>query len=268
MNKSVFIEKIKIFLSFFWESILPPMAISTALYQSIIILPFAFVENKEVILYMKMAITLVCSIVIVTRLINYLSNKIAIKTKSGIIIEINTKRLWNNDCDIAIPSAECFDTDYSNVIGKNTSMASVIKMAFNENSLELDNLIDNFIQERNLIGEPYTEKQLGKKIKYPFGTTLRIRYNNRNIFITSMAKINPEGGVSVTFESMMLGLLGLWNSVRGSRSNLTIALPVWGGGNGMSGISKVNLIQLIILSFIWENKKEIAKKIIISGSIP
>lgn len=181
-------------------------------------------------------------------------------------IEIRIGKLLDlKDCDIAIPSSNCYDTNFPQIIHGNTLKAKLIKKEFGGNSTALDKAIESFLKKNQIIGEIDSEKKIGKKHRYPFGTTVVIESHSRNVYLTSMSNMTNEGVSQASKESIWLGLCGLWNVVRVKGHLKPIALPIWGSGYSRARSSRIGLIQMAILSFvIATNESKVSNKLIIS----
>lgn len=193
--------------------------------------------------------------------------KINKKSKlSHVEIEIRIKKIIDlKECDISIPSSDCFDTRFPQVISPTTVKAALVNHEYGGDYQKFDTALEKSITNQNLEGQIDPNKKIGKNKRFPFGTTVCIRMNNRSAFVTSMSKMTNEGYVQGTKESIWLGLCGLWNEFRKKGHLRPIALPIWGGGYTRTKSSKIGLVQLIILSFvIATNEGKVSNKLVIS----
>lgn len=185
---------------------------------------------------------------------------------SHVTIEVRIDDLFDlKNCNVSIPVADCFDTQFPDVISEKTVEAVVIKREFNGDQTLLDNRIKEYLEKNQINGHSDPEKKSGKQIRFPFGTTAIVTSNYRKLYLTTMAEQTNEGFVKGTKESIWIGLCGLWDTYRKTGHLEPIGIPLWGGGQSRTKLSKLGLAQLIILSFVLAtNESKLSNKLILT----
>lgn len=180
-------------------------------------------------------------------------------------IEIKIGNLFDQVCDIAIASSDCFDTDAPNVIPSKSLKAQLIKRAFKNDHHLLDSLLDSFLNEHKVGGKLDNAKTFGKKLRFPIGTVAVVPEGNRKIFIFVLTKILKDKTTPTSGEDLWISLNRLWAAVRQHGAQSPIAIPLFGAGLAAALTSRVSLVQLILISFaIATRQRKVTKKLIIT----
>ena len=185
---------------------------------------------------------------------------------SHISIEIRIGHILDLDnCNIAVPNSDCFDTDAPVIIGAKSVKAEFIKKEFNGDPQKVDEQLERYLNSIGAKGKIDRKKLKGKNIRFPFGTTGVVNSENRKVYFTTISKMRNDGFVIGSKESYWLGLCGLWDEVRKTGQLKPIAVPIFGGGLSRVKSSKLGLVQMIILSFVLaSNEMKVSHQLIIS----
>ena len=175
---------------------------------------------------------------------------------SNTSICIKVGDIFEETNDIVVSSSDYFDTNYSP--GKNISLKSqMIHKYFQNNISSLNTLIDTSLRNQGITGSVNPAKPQGKDIKYPIGTTAVIPVQQKRIFILVMTHIvydNLTKHTESTPKDLNIALYSLWERIRTDGRMKEISLPVFGSGLGGLSLSRLMIIESIIMSFAIHSK--------------
>jgi hypothetical protein len=179
------------------------------------------------------------------------------KPKNSFISKLN-----NRDISIELVIGDFFRQEGALIIGTNTTFDTHIsRELISESSIQGqftriyygdETQIDKEILHglNGISSETLSGRRIGKSVKYPIGTTIRLSPRERTAYMLSMANINEYGVASGTFEELKIALSNLWIfiSSRGLKENLVI--PILGSGFTRLVQSREEIIREIIKSFV------------------
>jgi len=99
-------------------------------------------------------------------------------------------------------------------------------------------------------------KVQGKRWRYPIGTTIALGPLDSRYFLIAYGRM--ENGLKCTSDadSIWLSLSRLWEEVRLKGQGRQVAIPVIGSDLARTGLPRMALIKMIIISFIVASKKQ------------
>ena len=182
---------------------------------------------------------------------------------SNTAICIKVGDIFDEEKNIVIGSSDYFDTNF-----RRTDISLKSKMMdkyFNGNLSSLDNLISTSLSSQNISGQIDLARSPGKNVKYPIGTTAVIPVAQKRFFLSIITNLinNSQGSTTEASPSKLnIALNAIWKQIKNEGRMEEIAIPVL--GSGLSGItlSRLMIIQSIIMSYsIFAKDTRISKKL-------
>lgn len=176
--------------------------------------------------------------------------------------------LHGRDIKIEIRIGDLFKTPGALIVATNTTFDTKIAPGMiDENSVQgqftrrhfgtaeaLDVYIDAALQREQKLAPILTQDleghRDGKRIRYPMGTAIRMEPKGTTAYMFAMADMNPHGTAQTTPNDVKDALSKLWLYIgeRGTKS--TLAIPVIASRFGQLTLTREQLIQIMIRSFV------------------
>jgi hypothetical protein len=104
-----------------------------------------------------------------------------------------------------------------------------------------------------------------RELAYPIGTTVALPLEGRTGFLFALARTDAATlKARADIPTMWVALAELWKSVRNQSNGHPVRLPLVGAGQSGVGIEPMQLLQLIVLSFVVATREgEVCKRIIV-----
>ncbi len=170
--------------------------------------------------------------------------------------------IFECDCPIAVPVNEYFDSELGDPVSPHSLHGVVISRYFGGHSDAFDRLV-----EESLCGikPKLTQKKVGKKGKYPIGTTAVVPVDGREFLLFAFCRTDPRDlKAHAEVPELWLALKGLWQRARSTAGGRDVAVPLVGSGLSGMGVPPTQLLQLLILSIVEETKRrEFSKRVAI-----
>src|SRR5207244_2891627 len=96
----------------------------------------------------------------------------------------------------------------------------------------------------------------GKRWRYPIGTTITLGSIKSRYFLTAYGRMGHDLVCGSDADAIWLSLTCLWEEVRQKGQGQPISIPIIGSDLARTGLSRMTLIKLIIMSFIVASKKK------------
>lgn len=176
-------------------------------------------------------------------------------------------KLSNTNTKISIEFNDMFTISGEKVIAVNEFFDSEIGEPVSPNSLHgyfLQKILGGHIapyddEVNKLIGKITSEtvdRDKGKKIKFPIGTTIEIKHSTSKYFLFALCKTD-ENYKAYSNPSMMLEALnGLWRFVRNKHNGEKIVVPLIGSKLSGVGLPPKQLLDLLIISILKATKEQ------------
>ena len=187
-----------------------------------------------------------------------------------------TSKLSGRDVEIELRVGNIFDISGACVISTNTTFdTDIVQKLIAEDSIQgqFTRRYYNSIShldldlERALCGycfESLTEKRQGKDRRYPIGTIVQLRPNNKTVYLIAIADINEHGNAQTSFDNVKNCLGEIWNYI-GIRGDFQpIAIPLIGSGRARLTQTRDEIAKEIIRSIVAAcSTKKFCEKFII-----
>lgn len=172
---------------------------------------------------------------------------------ANVTIRIQEGDLLAQVGNLAVGINDCFDTTTTDgVISPNSLQGKVVANSFGGNTSALDEAIEADLALTAESGVLDTGKTYGKKTRYPIGTTVVIEQGEQRFFMVAYGYMPAELPVRVAVDKADFhrALLMLWDKVRERGQRDELHVPLLGGDFARLGMTRTQLIQVVLLSFI------------------
>ena len=164
-----------------------------------------------------------------------------------------------NDGHIVIGTNDVFDTELGEVIKPTSIQGQFLTKKYSGDVRKLDKDIIDALQLENINPiETDTSKTIGKNTRYPIGSCVPLgNVTNRHFMIVytvmgSDLKCKPTD-INTLWQSMD----NLWKIIRKRGQSLEISMPIIGSDLARTGLTRKELLNLIITSFVLNSKEEL-----------
>lgn len=175
--------------------------------------------------------------------------------QSNVSIEVAFGDIFECDGMTAIPVSEYFDSEFGLPVSPNSLHGIFINKCFGGHPQAFDAQIST-----QLAGVHTTQvaKVKGKTARYPIGTTAVLDASGKYYLVFALTHADPQtckanADVPLMFEA----LSGLWKHARTHLNGNALNLPLVGSGPSGVGLPAIDLINILILSFIDETKRQV-----------
>ncbi len=200
------------------------------------------------------------AIVVASVLISYFVTKP--KTSLDRLISGNSSRvrievgdLLEKNTHIVVGTNDVFDTMLGDVIKPTSVQGKITQKFYNSDVSKLDSEISASINNKGLTGKSDNSKTIGKKIRYPVGTTIPLG-NVRKIFFSAYSYMNSNLKCESNADFLWHSMNEIWKEVRLAGQGGEVSIPIIGSDLSRTGLSRMALIQMIIISFVSANNTE------------
>ena len=168
-------------------------------------------------------------------------------------IEVIFGDLFAQDGYRAIAVSEFFDSELGLPVAEKSLHGFFVKKCFGGHPESFDTIVAAELQS---VQPQRVEKNCGKKLKYPIGTTALVPVNNDRYLCFALCETNPDTcKVHADVPTLWRALQGLWEKARVVLGGSTLVVPLVGSGTSGVGLPPRELLDLIILSAIAETKQ-------------
>lgn len=147
---------------------------------------------------------------------------------------------------------EFFESELGTPVSGTSLHGLFLKKCFGGGAKDFDRQLKDEL--RNIASEE-TQKAVGKKKRFPIGTTALINVDGDKYIVVAIAEADPttcKAESDVT--KMWVALHGLWQRARIEAGGHPVNVPLIGSGLSGIGLPSRDLLNLIILSAITETK--------------
>jgi len=199
-------------------------------------------------------------VVIITRrpvkkiIYNYPGQDLKIEVRIGDLLEVPGQKV--------ISTNTTFDTDISTgIISLNSLQGQFTQKFYPGNLQKLDSELHQALKD---IPHSIIQKQTGKKERFEFGTTVKLKLADQSFYWFAMADLNNNNNAKTTLKTVNQALDGLWNYIETKGEKEDTVIPLVGSGLGRLTTSRKKLIAIIAQSFINASENHVfSNKLII-----
>lgn len=175
--------------------------------------------------------------------------------RSNISIEIMFGDIFTLDGVTAIPVGEYFESEFGLPVSPNSLHGIFITRCFGGHPQAFDDQLTKHLAD---IRPTHAQKEVGKSDRYPIGTTALLESAGKRYLAFALTRSDTKtckafADVPLMFEA----LAGLWKSARTHLNGDALNLPLVGSGSSGIGLPTVDLLHLLLLSFIDESRRQV-----------
>ncbi|MEL6501593.1 MAG: macro domain-containing protein [Cyanobacteria bacterium J06623_1] len=171
-------------------------------------------------------------------------------------IEIKIGDIFNQAGHLVIGFNDVFDTEIGKIIKSSSVQGQFLQKIYKGKRLNLDADIDNELNSYELLSVEDHRKTIGKRRRYPIGTTITLGSYNRYYFLVAYGYMNPNLTVQSKVDDIWKSLSKLWEMVRLKGHASNISIPIIGTDLARTGIPRMVLVKLLIMSFVVASKEK------------
>lgn len=174
---------------------------------------------------------------------------------SNVSIEVVFGDIFTQDGVAAIPVNEFFDSEIGLPVSAKSVHGIFLQQCFGGHGDAFDRQL---AEKLTNVPAEVVQRQQGKKERFPIGTSAVIDAAGRRFLAfafthTDIATCKARADVP----QMFIALAGLWRAARAELGGDALNLPLVGSGLSGVGLPARDLVNVIILSFIDETKRQI-----------
>jgi len=174
---------------------------------------------------------------------------------TNVSIELAFGDIFAQDGVAAIPVNEFFDSEIGLLVSAKSLHGIFLQQCFGGHGDAFDRQLADKLP---IVSAKAVQRQGGKTQRFPIGTSAAIEASGRHYLAfaftqTDIANCKARADVP----QMFMALTGLWRVARAELGGDTLNLPLVGSGLSGVGLPARDLVNVIILSFIDETKRQI-----------
>lgn len=170
-------------------------------------------------------------------------------------IEIKVGDLFDQPEHLVIGLNDVFDTELGEIIKQSSVQGQFLDRIYSGDRARLDAEIDKALQPLKNKTQQDLDKQRGKRWRYPIGTTLVLGVEGRRYFLSAYGRMGSDLRIQSTVDDIWLSLTTLWQQVRLRGHGKGVSIPIIGSDLARTGLSRMALAKLIMLSFALATKE-------------
>lgn len=150
------------------------------------------------------------------------------------------------DSDLVIPVNDYFDSQIGPAVSTKSVHGQFIQRVLDGDSGTFDAVVAQHLATAK--GET-VEKNVGKRLRYPIGTTVPFPLIPRMAYLVATARTDPQTCIArSSVPQLWEALESLWGCVRTHANGRSVSLPLVGHGFGRTGLEPQHLLRLIVVS--------------------
>lgn len=158
------------------------------------------------------------------------------------------------DCNLVIGFSDTFDTETAEdlVISRESVQSQLVDRLFGGRRRLLDDKLRAGLRKMKAVGtESARSKPLGRRVRYPVGTTVVVPIDGRRVFAIAYSQLGNDLVARSSDRDLRLSLGNLWASVAVHGLFKPVAVPLIGSGLArVTDLDRGQLVALIVDSFI------------------
>ena len=168
-------------------------------------------------------------------------NDLTVRVRKGNVLSAQT--------NIVIGFCDTFDTEIGRIIKDNSLQGQFQHDRFQGDVAKLDKMIDELLEPEKRFAIHDPEKRRGKHLRFPIGTTLALDQGKQFFLLVYATMGNDLAIVPTPAADITTALFKLWDCVRRCGQNDIVAVPIIGSGPARTGLSRIVLVKMIMLTF-------------------
>jgi hypothetical protein len=171
-------------------------------------------------------------------------------------IAIKVGDIFQENGHLVIGFNDVFDTELGEVIRDSSVQGQFLKRVYEGKQDKLDLDIETALKKHINNASLDHDKNRGKALRYPIGTTITLGSYEKRYFLTAYGYMKNDLTVKSNPDYISTSLDKLWQEVRQKCHGTDVAIPIIGSDLARSNLSRIQLSKLIITSFVLASKRE------------
>ena len=160
--------------------------------------------------------------------------------------------------NVVVGVSDTFTVAKERKAGKQSLRSQIVNKFYQGKSHLFDKDIIDSLSSKKLVDE------VNGTYKVPVGSVRVVKIGNIKAFCLINKEKIVDKATNISKENLWLALCNLWEAVRDKGGINSVVIPVLGSGFGRAPVSRISLIQLILMSFAVSNREfRITKKLTI-----
>ncbi|MEM9272886.1 MAG: macro domain-containing protein [Cyanobacteria bacterium P01_F01_bin.143] len=175
-------------------------------------------------------------------------------------IGIKIGDLFDEPRHLVIGANDVFDTELGEIIKPSSVQGQFLNRIYDNDLAKLDAEIDQALENYKARRIKENNKIRGKSWRYPISTTITLGTPENRYFWTAYGYMGNDLKVTSNADYIWSSLSSLWEEVRRKGHGLEVAIPVVGADLARTGLPRMALVKLIVISFVIASKKEFVSR--------
>jgi len=152
--------------------------------------------------------------------------------KQKVTFSVEIGDLFDYQDGMAVSFSDTFDTALDRELINETSVQGLFtKKIYKGDVTALDQDITEAIRHDRISAVATdTTKSVGKTTRYPLGTVLHVKKNDKHYYLVALGEMSTIGRVQSSQDIFYGALCNLWASIDSTANNQTISIPLMGTG--------------------------------------
>ena len=168
-------------------------------------------------------------------------------------ITIQVSDLLEQKGNLIIGATDVFDTELGEVISP-SSVQGQFQQRFFPNVADLDSVLEGELAQ--VSGRIDANKTDGKNVRYPIGTVAVVDKEGNRFYLVAYSRMEANLKAKSDICKLTSSLEQAWDAIRVRGQRRPVHMAVVGSDLSRTGLSRSLLIQLVILSFLDEERQE------------
>jgi hypothetical protein len=175
-------------------------------------------------------------------------------------IKIKVGDLFDEQGHLVIGTNDVFDTALGEIIKQHSIQGQFLARIYSGDLRKLDQDIEEALRPFADSRKEDLQKTVGKRWRYPVGTTITLGSIKPRYFLIAYGQMGADLVCGSDADSIWLTLSCLWAEFRQKGQGENLSIPVVGSDLARTGIPRMTLIKMIIISFITASKKKFVSR--------
>jgi hypothetical protein len=153
-----------------------------------------------------------------------------------------------------IPVNEYFDSELGDHVSARSLHGQLLRDYFGGHPASFNERVDEDLKTQ---ASEEVSRPTGRSRRYPIGTTAVVPARDQRFLLVAFCKTDLETlKAFADVPDLWAALSGLWRKARICAGGDTVSVPLIGGGLSGLGLPSSQLLQLLLISIVRENKRE------------
>jgi hypothetical protein len=176
------------------------------------------------------------------------------------MIEIKIGDLFAQSGHLVIGTNDVFDTELGDIIKSSSIQGQFLTRIYKDDCANLDRDIEAALGAAGCEAMEDLTKIRGKRMRFPIGTAVTLGSLPTRYFLTAYGRMGSDLRCTADADALWQSLNCLWEEIRLRGQGTEVVTPILGSDLARTGLPRMALIKLIVMSFIIASKKQFITK--------